>query len=100
VNLGATLRRKRAVSQKNTEAAQGTTEKKPRVELIGRISRYPVENPFSLWSSVNLGATLCRKRTVSQRNTEAAQGTTEKKPRVELIGRTSVLTPGFLPIWD
>jgi hypothetical protein len=44
---------------------------------------------FSLWISVNLGATLCRKRTVSQRNTEAAQGNTEKKTRVELIGRIS-----------
>ena len=52
-------------------------------------SRDLVENPFSLWISVNLGATLCRKRTVSQRNTEAAQGTTEKKPRVELIDRIS-----------
>ena len=49
----------------------------------------PVENPFSLWISVNLGATLCRKKTVSQRNTEAAQGTTEKKPRFKLIGRIS-----------
>ena len=48
--------------------------------------RNPVETPFSLWISVNLGATLCRKRAVSQRNTEAAQRTTEKKPRVELIG--------------
>jgi hypothetical protein len=51
--------------------------------------RDPVENPFSLWSSVNLGATLCRKRTDSQGNTEAAHRTTEKKPRVELIGRIS-----------
>jgi hypothetical protein len=54
-----------------------------------KVARDPVENRFSLWSSVNLGATLCRKRTVSRRNTEAAQGTTEKKPRVELIGRIS-----------
>ena len=38
---------------------------------------------------MNLGATLCRKRTVSQRNTEAAQGATEKKPMVELIVRIS-----------
>jgi len=52
-------------------------------------SKDPVENPSSLWISVNLGATLCRKRAVSQRNTEAVQGTTEKKPRVELIGRIS-----------
>jgi hypothetical protein len=43
VNLGATLCRKRTVSQRNTEAAQGNTEKKIRVELIGRISREPVE---------------------------------------------------------
>jgi hypothetical protein len=54
-----------------------------------KLPRDPVENPFSLRSSVNLGATLCRKRTVSQRNTEAAQRTTEKNPRVELIGRIS-----------
>ena len=54
-----------------------------------KMARDPAENPFSLWSSVNLGATLCRKRAVSQRNTEAAQGTTEKKPRVELIDRIS-----------
>jgi hypothetical protein len=49
-----------------------------------KMARDPAENPFSLWSSVNLGATLCRKRAVSQRNTEAAQGTTEKKPESSL----------------
>ena len=54
-----------------------------------KMARNPADNPFSLCSSVNLSATLCRKRAVSQRNTEAAQGTTEKKPRVELIGRIS-----------
>ena len=52
-------------------------------------SKDPVENPSSLWISVNLGATLCRKRAVSQRNKEAAQGITEKKPRFKLIGRIS-----------
>jgi hypothetical protein len=37
------------------------------------------ENPASLWNSVNLGASLYDNITVSQRNSEAAQGAAETR---------------------
>lgn len=47
-------------------------------DVFEMMSRKSIESPMSLCNSVNLGATPCKRNTVSQSDTEEAQRAMEK----------------------